>query len=178
MTVNAGEVWTKQISGTVTDLNGVHFINGLVGWAVGDKGLILKTTNAGATWIKEESPVTGTLHSIDFADAAIGWIVGMQSPILKSAEGSSVKFTTHLSHPNQFLNINYAGNTIKMNVLKSGFLRMHLVEPNGKRLKGINQWMKSGRYKIRFSQDRPTTCSFLIADFHGKRYSKKILNLR
>lgn len=32
-------------------LNSVEFINSNTGWAVGDKGTILKTTNGGINWI-------------------------------------------------------------------------------------------------------------------------------
>ena len=61
--------WIAQTSGVDNDLNSVYFsnLNTLVGWVVGDNGIILKTTNGGVTWNVVPSGVTaltpcGLLH--------------------------------------------------------------------------------------------------------------------
>ncbi len=46
-TVDAGNSWQEQTSGTVATLRGVHFLDFNVGFAVGDSGVVLKTTSGG-----------------------------------------------------------------------------------------------------------------------------------
>ncbi len=38
----------------------VHFISANIGTAVGDSGVILRTTKGGTTWLKQASGVTKT----------------------------------------------------------------------------------------------------------------------
>ena len=64
-TTDGGQTWTQQFfsSGKSEDyiLNSVYFIDNLRGWAVGDGGVIMKTTDGGATYIDPaETTVPGT----------------------------------------------------------------------------------------------------------------------
>ena len=57
-TTNGGTTWTVQnsgISGTYDNLNAVFFINANLGYTVGLKGRILKTTNGGSVGINENT---------------------------------------------------------------------------------------------------------------------------
>ncbi len=47
-TINGGTSWSPQASGTGFQLNGVTFVDGQRGWAVGNNGTILHTVTAGA----------------------------------------------------------------------------------------------------------------------------------
>ena len=38
------------------DLRGISFADDNIGWAVGDNGIILRTTDGGATWTRQEMP--------------------------------------------------------------------------------------------------------------------------
>lgn len=49
---NSGLVWSEQSSGVSTVLRGIDVIDSLVAYAVGDGGVILKTTNGGITAIE------------------------------------------------------------------------------------------------------------------------------
>lgn len=44
---DGGVTWSSQASPTTATLNGVWFVSGTTGWAVGDGGRILKTTTGG-----------------------------------------------------------------------------------------------------------------------------------
>ncbi len=47
-------------------------------WAVGDRGLILKSDDGGRSWKSQESGVTCPLRGIYFVDSQRGWAVGYQ----------------------------------------------------------------------------------------------------
>jgi photosystem II stability/assembly factor-like uncharacterized protein len=47
---DGGVTWTDQVSPTSQVLNGVWFVNGSTGWAVGDNGVVIRTTNGGVAW--------------------------------------------------------------------------------------------------------------------------------
>jgi photosystem II stability/assembly factor-like uncharacterized protein len=50
--------WAAQTSGTTQSLRGVAFVNGTLGCAVGDGGVIRRTTNGGGTWSAVKSGTT------------------------------------------------------------------------------------------------------------------------
>ena len=50
--------------------------NEVLGWAVGDRGVIWHTDDAGATWKQQASPVSCHLSAVFFIDGRRGWIVG------------------------------------------------------------------------------------------------------
>jgi photosystem II stability/assembly factor-like uncharacterized protein len=52
-TIDGGDSWDIQNSGTYVNLYAVHFIDSCKGWAVGSNGTILHTTNGGVTFIEE-----------------------------------------------------------------------------------------------------------------------------
>jgi photosystem II stability/assembly factor-like uncharacterized protein len=72
-TVNGGNTWTPQTSGTVMDLYDAFFINLSTGWIVGKNGTILRTFDGGVTWLPELSGITTTLMSVFFVAATKGY---------------------------------------------------------------------------------------------------------
>ena len=58
------------------NLNDVCFVDRATGWAVGDRGTILKTSDGGETWEPQTSPVDYRLESIHAIDAQHAWAVG------------------------------------------------------------------------------------------------------
>ncbi len=58
------------------NLNDVCFVDRLNGWAVGDRGAILKTSDGGETWQLQTNPVDYRLESIHAIDAKHAWAVG------------------------------------------------------------------------------------------------------
>ena len=68
-------------------LRSVFFIDDNIGWIVGSKGFIMKTTNAGIDWIHQSSGINTNLMEVRFVDEQTGWIVGESGKILKTING-------------------------------------------------------------------------------------------
>ena len=58
------------------NLYDVHFVDAQMGWAVGDRGTILKTSDGGTTWHLQTSSVECRLESVHFVDHQQGWAAG------------------------------------------------------------------------------------------------------
>lgn len=73
------QVWQasdRQMLMSPGHLNDVAFINPQIGVAVGNRGLIWRTSDGGRKWSIVKTEWTGELKSIVFADSMNGWIVG------------------------------------------------------------------------------------------------------
>lgn len=69
-------------------LHDVTFIGTQTGWAVGDHGVIWKTTDGGMTWDLQASGVTCALRSVTFISAKVGFVAGGQSlPYVHQGQG-------------------------------------------------------------------------------------------
>lgn len=79
--------WVPQNSGTTNFLTSVYFIDATKGYAVGDSGIILKTTNGGENWVTQNSGTSHCLSSVFFLDSMTGYSVGNCGTILKTADG-------------------------------------------------------------------------------------------
>ena len=81
--------WTSQTSGGTTKLNDVFFVDSLLGWVVGDDGVILNTKDGGKNWSSQTSDITEILRSVFFINDTLGWAVGGQvkKAIIKTTDG-------------------------------------------------------------------------------------------
>lgn len=79
--------WFTQTSGTVSNLNNVYFANSNTGLAVGQQGVILRTTNGGTNWISITSGTPNHLFGVFFVNSSTGYIVGDVGIVLKSTDG-------------------------------------------------------------------------------------------
>ena len=70
--------WYPQNSGTTKNLNDVVFIDANVGIAVGDSGIILRTTNGGSLWSVVPTNDYNKLTSVSFVDGGNGWVSGQR----------------------------------------------------------------------------------------------------
>ena len=71
------------------DLHDVCFVDRDHGWAVGDRGVILRTENGGETWKRQASPIGCSLFGVHFVDEKTGWIVsGDVVPIVQRGSGT------------------------------------------------------------------------------------------
>ncbi len=71
-------------------LFGADFVNGTTGWAVGDSGIIIKTTDAGLNWTSQNSGTFETFNAVDFINALTGWAVGdNEGRIIKTTDGGA-----------------------------------------------------------------------------------------
>ena len=75
-TVDGGQTWVNQETGTEDVLEDIFFLNDKYGWAVGENGLVLHTSNGGEKWTTQTSGTEETLRSIRFTDQYMGWAVG------------------------------------------------------------------------------------------------------
>ncbi len=88
-TIDGGQTWAAQASGTGSHLIGVVFADSQTGWAAGYDGVILKTVDGGETWIRQPSGTTKYLNYIWFVDLQTGWAVGADGTILKTTDGGA-----------------------------------------------------------------------------------------
>ncbi|MEO8664000.1 MAG: YCF48-related protein [Ignavibacteria bacterium] len=87
---NSYSQWIAQSSGTGSFLVDVEFLNRNTGWAVGDGGVIIKTTNAGINWLSIPNPTMGKpLFSIHIVDSNICYVVGWFETIIKTTNGGN-----------------------------------------------------------------------------------------
>ena len=84
--------WSPLSSGVTGYLWSVQFPESTeVGYAVGNGGVILKTTDGGGTWVPQTSGVTAPLFSASFVDNSTGFVVGgdTQGVALKTTDGGA-----------------------------------------------------------------------------------------
>jgi photosystem II stability/assembly factor-like uncharacterized protein len=73
--VSAQPNWALQVSGTSFNLKSVAFTNSFIGYAVGEKGIILRTSDGGINWSVRQSRNDETIFdvvSIDSTSACTG----------------------------------------------------------------------------------------------------------
>jgi photosystem II stability/assembly factor-like uncharacterized protein len=68
------------------DLNAVSFIAKRTGWAVGEAGIVLKTTDGGFAWEPKLTGVTQTLHGIITLSEQEIYAVGEEGIIIHSTD--------------------------------------------------------------------------------------------
>jgi len=66
--IDTGNIWIPQTSGTTNNLNFILFKDNMLGFAVGNNGTILKTTNGGTNWIQKNSNTSSNLNNIDLSN--------------------------------------------------------------------------------------------------------------
>jgi|GEM_PF-806460 len=89
-TTNAGDSWTKQVSGTALTLYSIYFVDTQIGFAVSGEvagnSLVLKTTNGGSTWNPITTDAVGVLYSVFFINSSTGWIGGQDGVLYKTTD--------------------------------------------------------------------------------------------
>lgn len=81
--------WIQQTSGTLENLNGIYFTDANTGWAVGNNGLVLKTTNGGNIWFSQYFPVTSHNTCVFFATNTTGYVGNYNSFVYKTTDGGN-----------------------------------------------------------------------------------------
>ncbi|MBN2025822.1 MAG: hypothetical protein JW854_03605 [Actinobacteria bacterium] len=66
-------------------LNSVSAVSENIAWAVGDSGMIIKTTNGGNSWIVQDAGIESDLKCVAATSAAIAWVAG--GPVYKTTDG-------------------------------------------------------------------------------------------
>ncbi len=70
------QVTTEKLLQEEATLHAVQFVDTEYGWAVGDRGTLLRTTDGGRRWQKITLPVSCTIYDLSFIDQERGWIAG------------------------------------------------------------------------------------------------------
>ena len=96
-TKDGGRQWTSQ-EVVDTRLNNLHALDEDHLWAVGDQGVLLRTTEGGASrlsaggasvsgWVRLNSGTETDLYGVSFVGLDKGWAVGGQGTILRTTDG-------------------------------------------------------------------------------------------
>jgi len=79
--------WVKVATPTSENLNSITFVNSKLGFAAGNKGIILKTNDGGETWTVSDTSTNVILYKIDFINDETGIAVGEKGTILLTNNG-------------------------------------------------------------------------------------------
>lgn len=71
----------------IADLHGIEMYNEDLGWAIGEKGTILKTVDGGVSWSSREAPVSVKYKRLKFYNQNIGYAVGEKGYVIKTING-------------------------------------------------------------------------------------------
>ena len=80
----------QQNSGTNENLYDIEFINDQTGWAVGDAGVVIKTTNGGTNWVNVQNPsgqLSPNLWTVVPIDSSIIYVTSGQDFAMKTING-------------------------------------------------------------------------------------------
>jgi photosystem II stability/assembly factor-like uncharacterized protein len=80
--------WFRLTSGVSAELNGVTTLQNSA-WAVGNGGIILRTTNRGANWFTQVSGTAANLNDVIFKRDTVGFIAGAGGVILTSTNSGA-----------------------------------------------------------------------------------------
>lgn len=92
-TTSDEEISKPQPVTKIADLRSVWMYNENIGWAVGDKGTILKTVDSGINWVSKDTPINIDFRSVKFYDLNTGYAVGARGNIIKTINGGESWFT-------------------------------------------------------------------------------------
>lgn len=87
-TMDRGDNWSPQVNDKNKPLRRVHAISATTVVAVGDSGIIKRTTN-GTNWSTVSSGVSTDLRGLYFASSTVGWAVGASNVIRRTSNGGS-----------------------------------------------------------------------------------------
>jgi photosystem II stability/assembly factor-like uncharacterized protein len=91
-TTDHGASWTL-VHTAGAPLHRAYFDDHLTGYAVGDRGTVLKTADGGNTWVKVTTNTGRNLRDIQFSPGGTGFIIGQDGIVLRRATSYSIQFT-------------------------------------------------------------------------------------
>jgi photosystem II stability/assembly factor-like uncharacterized protein len=134
-TIDGGNNWEQAFpTGINLYTYGIHFVNPLEGWVIGDGGLegdkIFKTSDGGQTWEDRSYPISrnSRLKALYFKDINNGWVVGWDeysnALILHTTSGGSYWEILDFPTSHALTNIGFANENIGW-VLGSAGIILH-----------------------------------------------------
>jgi photosystem II stability/assembly factor-like uncharacterized protein len=88
-TSNAGKSWQSIKDKYNQHLNDLYFVNKHIGYCVGNRGSILKTTKGGKEWKLIETPITSNLNRVLFLNENTGWLLGDEGDVYYTSNGGN-----------------------------------------------------------------------------------------
>ncbi|NOX86696.1 MAG: T9SS type A sorting domain-containing protein, partial [Chlorobi bacterium] len=85
-TTDGGDNWQAAFS-PGPDMNSIYFIDEQTGWAVGDEGLICKTTDGGDTWVIKDTLLNSPLYDIRFINKQTGYLISDGYGVFRTSDG-------------------------------------------------------------------------------------------
>lgn len=85
---DAGWCWQRPLP-TGNPVNALAMLDAGTGWAVGERGTLLKTVDGGASWTGVPGPSTAALSDVAFADAQHGWALASDGSIWQTTNGGT-----------------------------------------------------------------------------------------
>lgn len=90
-TQDGGVNWVTQTQPEPTNaLWSIHFKDLNMGWAVGERGVLIQTQNGGQLWTSNDSQVERNINSIKFSSPDVIWAVGNAGIIIRSEDNGAV----------------------------------------------------------------------------------------
>ncbi|MCD6024826.1 MAG: hypothetical protein K0Q91_1742 [Fibrobacteria bacterium] len=87
-TVNGGATWSSSQGADWGKVGSLRFLNANEGFAVDDRGGMLRTADGGASWERRQLPTTRALTSVDFVDTQHGW-AGGSGVLFRTVDGGT-----------------------------------------------------------------------------------------
>jgi photosystem II stability/assembly factor-like uncharacterized protein len=122
-TTDGGNTWTKQSTPLATKVNfrAIDMYSSVLGWVVGDSGVILKTTDGGSTWVQQGAGVTtAKLYSVHAFNENEVWAVGTGGVILHTTNGGANWSIVSSGTTNHLFGVSFASSSAGWAVGASG----------------------------------------------------------
>jgi photosystem II stability/assembly factor-like uncharacterized protein len=87
--VNGGNTFLAQDSGTTRDINGLKFLGSDLIGAVGDHGTFLLGSESGSLWLEQNTSNSENLNDFQFINNTTGVAVGERGVILRTFDGGA-----------------------------------------------------------------------------------------
>ncbi|MFH0991901.1 MAG: YCF48-related protein [bacterium] len=156
-----GKTWTyipHSFTGTDTLFYDINFKDANVGYVVGYKGIVMKTTNGGTSWTNlTDIPPEQTLNGIEFdksgnpwAYTASGWVftTANVTNTTNQAEGIPLEFALEQNYPNPF----NPTTSIAFSISAPSEISLVVFDLLGRKVADlVNERLDAGRHVIPFS---------------------------
>ena len=101
-------------------VNAVHFVDPMVGHAVGPNGFITRTEDGGQSWTPQWSGITTALNDVHFVDANNGLAVGFGGTILRTVNGGATWAPATVPAAPELFGVRFATSSVVVAVGASG----------------------------------------------------------
>jgi photosystem II stability/assembly factor-like uncharacterized protein len=150
--------WVEDTIGLSNPLNDVFFRNNNLGWAVGDKGSILKYK--GYKWEKQDITDNNEpyIEKVYFVDDKKGWAVTWGGEILYTDNGGDSTTSINQNADNYSIELDNYPNpfttqtTIKYYLIKSGRISLNIYDNFGRKINTLkDEVQEPGKYQVTFN---------------------------